>query len=72
MKNFNIEDSLKVLGLENKIIEKLEQKDIKIVKQLWLLKRKDLKELDFSDKEINHIRIRLQLCGLDLNKKMYL
>ena len=44
--------------------------DIKI-RDVWLLKRKDLKEKDFNDNEIKSIIIALELQGLDLNKKIY-
>lgn len=72
MRNINVEDSLVKLEIDKKLIEKLEDKNIKTINDLWLLTRKELKILDFSDSEINHIRIKMQLWGLDLNKKMYI
>lgn len=72
MKNQDVNESLKFLNIDNKIIEKLYDQKIYTINDLWILKRKELKESGFTDSEVNHIRIKLQLCGLDLNKKMYL
>jgi len=72
MKNISIDEPLIKLGIDKQVIEKLEQNNIKSIKELWLTSRKDLKMMDFSDSEINHIKIKLQLWGLDLNKKMYI
>ncbi len=72
MKNINVDEALKSLKIDNNIIEKLEKRNIKTIKDLWVLTRKELKTLDFNDTEINHIRIKMQLWGLDLNKKMYI
>lgn len=41
------------------------------INEIWILNRKDLKELGFSDTEIKSIIIALQLEGLDINKKIY-
>ena len=68
----DVEAPIKALGIDNNIILKLEAHNIKYIKDLWILKRKELKEIGFVDSEINHLRIKLQLCGLDLNKKMYI
>jgi len=72
MKNIDVYLPLTKLGIDKNIIEKLENKNVKTINDLWVLKRKELKDLDFNDKEINHIRIKLQLWGLDLNKKIYI
>lgn len=42
-----------------------------IIKDVWILSRKDLKELGFSAKQIQQIIVQMQLIGLDLNKKNY-
>lgn len=68
----DVEAPIKALGIDNDIILKLEAHNIKLIKDLWILKRSELKEIGFVDSEINHLRIKLQLCGLDLNKKMYI
>lgn len=55
-----------------KINEKIIYKrDVCIIKEIWILKRKDLKDIVLTDKEIKSIVISLQLEGLDLNKKIY-
>lgn len=66
-----IEDKINKLNLSNNIIDKLISKQIIFIKDIWNMKRKDLKELNFNDNDINAIIIALQLEGLDLNKKIY-
>ena len=60
-----VEESINKLGIDNEIKEKLESINIKLIKDLWVLKRKELKNL-------NYIRIKMQLLGLDLDKKKYI
>lgn len=67
----NVEDQIEELKIDKKIIKKLVDNNINYIKDLWILKRKDLKMMSFSDIEIKKITIALQLSGLDLNKKMY-
>ena len=69
--NVNLEKSLSSLGLDKDIIVILEEKNINKIKDLWNLNRKDLKKFNFDDKQINHIIIKMQLSGLDLNHKIY-
>lgn len=59
------------LNLTSNLLKKLYDKNIKLINDIWVLKRKDLKELGLTDKEIKSIVISLQLEGLDLNKKIY-
>ena len=66
-----IEDKIEKLMIYTKLKEKLSLSKIKTIKDLWQLKRKDLKNLTFTDQEINELIIALQLEGLDLNKKIY-
>ena len=68
---FSLEDSVKNMNLTDKIINKLLDTNIVFIKDLWVLKRKDLKKIKMTDKEIKSIIIALQLEGLDLGKKMY-
>ena len=51
------------------IIDKLNEKEVFLIKDLCSLRRRVLKEYGFSNDEINDIIITLQLVGLDLNKK---
>ena len=66
-----LEKNIEELQLNNKIINKLKEKDIRIIKDLWKMKRKELKQLGFSDSEISQIIIKLQLHAIDLNRRVY-
>ena len=57
------------LSLKKEIIDKLNEKEVFLIKDLSSLRRRVLKEYGFSNDEINDIIITLQLVGLDLNKK---
>jgi len=61
--------NLNSLELNKKILEKLKLNNINSIEKLWELDRKTLKEMNFSYDEINSIAIKLQLEGLDLNKR---
>ena len=61
--------NLNSLELDKKILEKLKLNNINSIEKLWELDRKTLKEMNFSYDEINSIAIKLQLEGLDLNKR---
>ena len=67
----SFKSSLKSLEIDPEIINKLNQHHINSVKDLWNLKRKNLKEIGLTDNEIKHITIKLQLHSIDLNKKIY-
>ena len=69
--NMILEKNIEELQLNNKIINKLKENNIIIIKDLWKMKRKELKQLGFSDNEINQIIIKLQLHAIDLNKRVY-
>ena len=71
MRNKILNSDISVLGLDNKILDKLRSSELNLVNELWVLGRKDLKDLSLSDSEINQIIIKLQLNGVDLNKKVY-
>lgn len=66
-----LDDEISKLNIEKEIEEKLTSNGFKFIRDIWVLKRANLKELGFSDKEIKRIIIHLQLCGYDLNKKKY-
>ncbi len=59
------------LNLTSNLLKKLYDNNIKTINDIWILKRKDLKDIGLNDKEIKSIVISLQLEGLDLNKKIY-
>ncbi len=66
-----LNEKIERLEIDNIIVKKLNQNNIIIINDLWRLKRIDLKRIGISSAEINHIIIKLQLHGLDLNKKNY-
>ena len=63
--------SISYLNVDDSIINICNSNNIFIIKDLWNLKRKDLKSINLSDKDINKITIKLQLLGIDLNNKIY-
>lgn len=71
MKQKYLDNNIEILNVDKSIESKLKDNNISFVKELWVLKRKDLKSINFTDKEINDIVVKLQLNGYDLNKKRY-
>ena len=69
--NKHLTSPIETLEIDTNIIYKLNQNNIYNVKDLWNLKRNNLKELGLTDLEIKHITIKLQLHSIDLNKKIY-
>ena len=59
------------LNISDKLNKKLNSLGLIVINDIWVLKRKDLKEKGLTDSEIKSIIIALQLKGLDLNKKIY-
>ena len=59
------------LSLSKELINKLKDKGLNYIEDVWVLKRINLKTLGFTNDEIKEIIISLQLIGLDLNKKKY-
>lgn len=71
MKNKILDKDLSFLKLDSKVIEALNKNNINVINDLWCLNRKELKALEISDKDIHNIIVKLQLNGLDLNKRKY-
>ncbi|MBD9115204.1 hypothetical protein EGP95_05720 [bacterium] len=73
MKKMNkyIYKDISILGLDDNIACLLTKNEIRTVNDLWLKTKKDLKNYGLKDKDIKYASIKLQLIGLDLNKKMY-
>ncbi len=69
--NSNIKENIKKLELDKSIETILISNGITKVEDLWCLNRKKLKSLGLKDLDINTIIVKLQLLGLDLNKKVY-
>ena len=66
-----LKKNIENLYLYNTVINKLKGHNIFIVEDLWRMNRKELKQIGFTNSEISQIIIKLQLNGLDLNKKIY-
>lgn len=71
MTNNFLKESIQKLNLDNKTNLKLTNNNILIIKDLWSLTRKKLKNLGLTDREIKCIIIKLQLHSIDLNQKIY-
>lgn len=71
MKNKILDKELSYLKIDSKVIEVLNNNNVHLISDLWPLTRKDLKSLKISDKDIHNIIVKLQLNGLDLNKRKY-
>lgn len=69
--NKYLDEKIKILDLEKEVVDLLKENNINTVNDLWCLNRKKLKELGVKDPDIKQIIIKLQLIGLDLNKKVY-
>lgn len=69
--NKYIDKDISILGLDDNIVCLLTKNEIRTVNELWLKTKKDLKNYGLKDKDIKYVSIKLQLIGLDLNKKMY-
>ena len=70
-KNEYVESSIDILDLDTETSKLLKDKDINTIGELWVQNRKSLKTLGLKDSDIKQIIIKLQLLGLDLNKKIY-
>ena len=71
MKNKYIELEISNMGLPKELISKLKNANINKIKDIWILSRIDLRNIGFTNEDINLMIIELQLLGLDLNKKIY-
>lgn len=71
MNNLTSNKSIVNLGINNEIIAKLTINGIITIKDLWQLKRNDLKQIGLTDQDIKYIIIKLQLNSMDLNRKTY-
>lgn len=69
--NKYISKDISILELDDNIDSLLKANEIKTVNDLWLKTKKELKSCGLNDKDIKYVSIKLQLIGLDLNKKMY-
>lgn len=70
-KNIYVDKDIKILDLDKEIEDILRINNITTIENIWVLNRKKLKELGLKDNDIKQITIKLQLLGLDLNKRIY-
>ena len=70
-KNIYIDKTIDILTLDKNIVDILKKNEIVTIENLWVMNRKKLKELGFKDNDVKQIIIKLQLLGLDLNKRVY-
>lgn len=68
--NKYLNNNLSFLEINSSIINILNKNNIYIIDDLWKLNRHELKQIGLTDQQINQVIIRLQLIGLDLNKKI--
>ena len=66
-----LDQAIEELDLNDKVLTTLKENNIIKVEDLWILKRQNLKSFGLKDSDITQITIKLQLYGLDLNKKIY-
>ena len=71
MRNSHLDDKISKLELDFDIVHLLNENNILYIKDLWIKDRNSLKNMGFSDVEINKIKIKMQLYGIYLNKKVY-
>lgn len=71
MKNKFLDEKVISVFDDEKILGIFSKNNINFIKDLWVLKRKNLKDIGLTDTQINSIIIKLQLHGLDINKKVY-
>lgn len=71
MNNSYLDKDISYLSLDDSITRLLIQNNLNFVRDIWILKRKDLKKYGLLDYQINSIIIKLQLNGLDINSKIY-
>lgn len=64
-----LDKDISSLNLSKKISEILKNDNINNINDLWIKNRRYLKDLGITDKEIKEITIKLELNGLDLNKR---
>ena len=69
--NIYADNDIKTMDLDKEVLSILLENDIKTVGNLWELNRKKLKAMGVKDSDIKQIIIKLQLLGLDLNKRIY-
>jgi DNA-directed RNA polymerase alpha subunit len=71
MLNIFLKEKIKELEIDSDIIRKLNDNNIYTINDLWNSNRIELKKLKLTDNQINQIIIKMQLYGIDLNRRIY-
>ncbi len=71
MNRVSLSDKIEALKIDEEIVKVLKKHNILTVEQLWNMKRNDLKKMGLESPEIKHIKIKMQLHSLDINRKKY-
>ena len=69
MRSKYLDEDISYLNLNDKITNLFKENNILKINDLWVLNRKNLKSLGLIDTEIKQVIIKLELLGLDLNKR---
>ena len=67
--NSYLDEDITYLNLDQNISSILEENNINKVNDLWVYNKKTLKSLGMTNSDIKKIMIKLELLGLELNKK---
>ena len=65
-----LSNDINYLNLSKHIYCILKENNINKINDLWITNRKSLKNMGINDSEIKEIIIKLELNGLDLNKRI--
>lgn len=66
-----LDKNVEILELNSRLLKCLKDNNINKVIDLWEKTRNDLKEINLSQEDMREVSVKLQLHGLDLNKKVY-
>ncbi len=66
-----LKQSISVLKIDSNIVDKLVNNNINTIEDIWVLTKRDLKQMGFKDIEIHQISIHLELYGIDLGKRIW-
>ncbi len=69
MRSKYLDEDISYLNLNDKITNLFKENNILKINDLWVLNRKNLKSIGLIDSEIKQVIIKLELLGLDLNKR---
>lgn len=71
MKKEDLVKNIDYLKINDNTTKKLKNNNILTIEDLWNTNRNILKDYSLMDSEIREVSIKLQLIGMDLNRKKY-